>query len=268
MAELGNKLQEIKKMNKKAFVTYLCAGDPEEKLFLKITRILSKYVDIFEIGIPFTDSVADGPVIQNSIARSLQRGMNTNKIYTLCKKIMDSIEKPVVIMTSYNIIHRRGMQRFIEDSIRTGIKGLIIPDLPIEEADEYCYLAKDRIDTIFLATPASGIKRFKTIVKLSTGFIYYVSVKGITGIREKLPVDIKDNLNILTSLSKEKPVYVGFGISNPLQVREIIPYCDGIIVGSKIIKIIEDMIDISEKKVLKSIEDFIYSIRAALEMGK
>jgi tryptophan synthase alpha chain len=239
MNRIDKKFKALKKQKRKALIAYVTAGDPNLFMTKKIVVALEGAgVDIIELGIPFSDPLADGPTIQAASHRALLKGITLKKIFTAVKDLRKATEIPVVFMTYYNPVLRYGIQNFVKNCKQTGVDGVIIPDLPFEEASDLVkYSKKTGLATIFLVAPTSTKDRIRNIVKNSTGFIYYVSLTGVTGARSKLPAEVTSNVRSIKSLTK-KPVAVGFGISSSQQVRNISKVADGVIVGSAIVKII------------------------------
>ncbi len=240
MNRIDKRFRDIKEKKGKAFIAYICAGDPDisatEKLVLEFDRI---GVDIVELGIPFSDPLADGPTIQKASQRALEGGVTLGKIFSLISSLRKKTDIPIVLMGYYNSVYNYGIVRFIKGAKASGADGIIIPDLIPEEADELIFVARQcDFKTIFLAAPTSTRKRIKLIAQKSTGFIYYVSLAGVTGARAALPTHISEHIRTIKHLSS-KPVCVGFGISTPEQVKRLSHYCDGVIVGSAIINRIE-----------------------------
>lgn len=230
----------LKKKRKKAFIVYITAGDPSlratEKLIVELER---SGADLVELGIPFSDPLADGPTIQKASQRALARGVNIKSILRMVRQARKKVKLPLVFMTYYNLVLHYGLGKFVKDSVASGADGIIIPDLPPEEANGLINATKKKdFATIFLAAPTSTKKRLKNIAAKSKGFIYYVSLTGVTGAREKLPQDIVKNVRSLKRITK-KPVCVGFGVSTPTQAKKISRLADGVIVGSAVIKVIE-----------------------------
>lgn len=221
--------------NKKALIVFIMAGDPTlvatEKL---VCDIEDAGADIIEIGIPFSDSIADGPTIQASAIRALNKNVSSADAIALVKKLRKKTSIPIAFMTSFNILFSYGLQKFLKDSKAAGVDGLIIPDLPLEEANKIQYKG---LDHIFLVAPNSSNERIEMAAKRSQGFIYMVSLTGTTGARKSLPLDIKAIIGKLRRLT-DLPVAIGFGISNPKQAREAAKIADGIIVGSAVINVI------------------------------
>lgn len=236
---IDRKFKELRKAKKKAFIAYITAGDPNLETTNKIVLTLENAgVDIIELGIPFSDPLADGPTIQAASYRALQKGASLKKIFSVVGNLRKSTDIPIAFMTYFNPVLRYGIEKFIRDCKRNGVDGVIIPDLPVEEAGDLIKFAKRLgIAAIFLVAPTSTSSRIKKIAEKSTGFIYYVSLTGVTGARARLPVDVTSKARLIKSMTK-KPVAVGFGVSNKEQSRSIAETADGVIVGSAIVKII------------------------------
>lgn len=264
MNRIDRKFRELKKKRKKAFIAYVTAGDPNLSMTKSIVSALEGAgVDIIELGIPFSDPLADGPTIQAASHRALLRGVTLSKIFSSVSAIRKVTGIPIAFMTYYNPILRYGIQDFVRSCKRSGVDGIIIPDLPFEEASELIKASrKSKIAVIFLAAPTSTGKRIKNIAKNSTGFIYYVSLTGVTGARKKLPPEVASNVRLIKSATR-KPVAVGFGVSNPAQARATAKGADGVIVGSAIVKIIEDN-QKNNKRLLSKISKFSKSLAKAI----
>ncbi len=239
MNRIDRKFRLLKKLHKKALIAYVTAGDPNAMTTGSIVLSLEKQgVDIVELGIPFSDPIADGPTIQAASQRALKRGMSLKKSFLLVEKIRRSSEIPLVFMTYFNPVLRYGLQKFFRNCSGLGVDGVIIPDLPCEESREVSRLGKSSgVSTIFLVAPTSGLKRIKMICRNSTGFIYYVSLTGVTGARTELPDDIFRQVKRIKSVTS-KPVAVGFGISTATQAAKVACAADGVIIGSAIVKLI------------------------------
>ena len=235
---MTNLISQTFKDDKKKLVTFVTGGDHDLKTSLKIIKtIINNGADIIEIGMPFTDPMADGPSIQSSYLRALEEGQNIKKTIELVKNFRVSNQDiPIVLMGYYNPIYKYGVKNFLKEAKSVGVDGLIIVDLPPEADDEVCIPAsKMGIDFIRLATPTSSIKRLPKIIENSSGFLYYVSVLGITGSKTPKIENINKNIKIIKSLT-EIPIAVGFGIKTPMQALEIAQTADAIVVGSAIIE--------------------------------
>jgi len=240
MNRVDKKFTELKKRGKKALVVFITAGDfglsTTKRLVLELTK---SGADIIELGIPFSDPIADGPTIQASSERALKRGTKLRDIIKLVHSLRASTGIPIVLMTYYNPVLRYGLKNFVYDCGKNGVDGVIVPDLPPEEADELTAASKGKkFSTIFLLSPTSTKERIKLVSNKSKGFIYYVSLTGITGARAKLPAELISRVRIIKKYTK-KPICVGFGVSTPEQVRQISKVADGVIVGSAMVKLIE-----------------------------
>ena len=225
-------------------VAYLTGGDPEPKLFLNNVAALAEGgADIIEIGIPFSDPIADGPVIQSSSQRSLASGSTPNTVMDECQLISEMYpEIPLVILTYYNPIIAMGLERFMRRAGDVGVSGTVVPDLPVEESSDYrTAAAKNGIDTIFLAAPNTSETRLANIIHNSTGFLYLVSLFGVTGPRDSLSELALSSVKHVKNLSGGLPTAAGFGISRPDQVSAIIGSgADGAIVGSALVKLVTE----------------------------
>lgn len=241
---IDKKFKELKTRGRRAFIAYITAGDPDLSTTGKLIRELERSgVDIIELGIPFSDPLADGPTIQDASQRAIRGGVTVAKIFKMVRKARLASGIPLVFMTYYNPVFKYGVDRFIRNCVASGIDGIIVPDLPYEEAVGLARSCnRGGIRLIFLVAPTSGVERIKKIVKRSKGFIYYVSLTGVTGVRKILSKEIKPKVSLIRSMTN-LPVCVGFGISNPSQAREAARISDGVIVGSAIVSVIAEMKD-------------------------
>lgn len=239
-SSIRQRFLELRSKGKKAFIPYIMAGYPSGKDTLRLFRVLEETgADIIELGVPFTDPLADGPVIQKASEEALRTGMNLSKTLELLREIRKNSTTPVVLMTYYNPVFKYGEERFVKDALMSGADGVIIPDLPPEESGPLRRFARSGgLDTIFLVAPTSTPQRLKLIAKNSTGFIYYVSITGITGSRLNLDGSQHGIIEFLRSITN-KPIAIGFGISTPQEARLVAGFSDGVIVGSAIIKRLE-----------------------------
>lgn len=224
--------------NKKAFIAFLTGGDPSiEKTKEYIYTLEKAGADLIEIGIPFSDPIAEGPVIQEANIRSLANGTTTDKLFDLVKDVRCNTQIPIVFMTYLNPVFHYGYEKFFSKCSEAGVDGIIIPDLPYEEKKEVSSVAdKYGIDVISLVAPTSE-DRIKTIAKDAKGFLYVVSSMGVTGVRSEINTDIESIIESVREVSDIKAM-VGFGINTPQQAAKIAGYSDGVIVGSAIVKII------------------------------
>jgi len=241
---------------RKALITFIMAGDPSIAATEKTVYELEKSgADMIEIGIPFSDSIADGPVIVNAAQRAIKKGVGAKDCIKLVSKLRKKTSIPIIFMTSYNIPFSYGIEKFLKDCSKAGIDGLILPDLPFEEAKAVsAYAKKNGIDLIFLIAPNTPETRARKLAKLSRGFIYLISLTGVTGVRSLLSASIGESVRHVRKYT-DKPIAVGFGISTPDQAKQAAKYADGIIVGSAIVKKIADGISVSN--LVKGLKDSI-----------
>ncbi|WP_292470546.1 tryptophan synthase subunit alpha [Methanolobus sp.] len=242
---IADKFAELDKKKERALIAYVCAGDPSTEATKDIVHALVKGgADIIELGLPFSDPVADGPTIQAAATRALAAGMNPDLYFEMAASIKENV--PLVCMTYYNLIYKRGTEKFARDCASSGITGIIVPDLPAEESDELHDACKrNGVDLIFLITPVTTESRMKNTLARTSGFVYIVSRLGVTGER----VDVADSTKkILERIHTDVPKAVGFGISNKEQAAEVIKAgADAVIVGSAFVSIIASGKDVNEK---------------------
>ena len=251
MSYISEYIDQLNKKNRKALSIFLTAGFPEKNNFIDLTKnVLDAGADIIELGIPFSDPLADGPVIQASSKIALDNGVNLKDVFAFSEAIIAYSNKPIILMGYANPIRKYGIKNFFKDAINSGVKGLIVPDVPLEEYDSffsYSEIQKNlnqnhklKLDVILLTTPTSSDERIQEIDTKSDGFVYCVSVIGTTGMKNDFSISTKDNLRRTHSLLKKNKMMIGFGISKPEDVINFSPYCDGVIVGSRIIKSLLD----------------------------
>ncbi|MDW8034072.1 MAG: tryptophan synthase subunit alpha [Nitrososphaerota archaeon] len=262
--------RELKKRNEGALIAYVTGGDPSPKYTPRIVEALVEGgADIVEIGIPFSDPIADGPVIQASDARALNAGTTPGTIFNIVREVKKNIETPIVILTYYNIIFRKGVGRFLEDASKSGVDGIIVADLPVEEAEEYKEKAeKNGIDTIFLASPSTSSSRIEKILRMTSGFLYLISVFGVTGIREQVAqLTIQTLRRFHPHTVNRIPLAVGFGISKPEHVKSVISCgADGAIVGSAFVKLVEEKKD-DLTSLFRELTNYTRSMKTATRLG-
>jgi tryptophan synthase alpha chain len=252
----------LKSERKKAFIPFITAGDPDLDTTAKLVREMAQRGASFvEVGFPYSDPIADGSVIQASYTRALANGVTVDAIFRAVEA-QNEITVPLVAMVSYSLVHHRGPERFVRDAHEAGFSGAIVPDLPVEEAGELVALAaKHNFKLILLVTPTTPRERAQRIAQLSTGFLYCVSVVGITGERSKLPPDLLDQLRWLRTQTT-LPMCVGFGISTPEHVRTLRDSTDGVIVGSALVRKLEGNRPIDE--VVREVGELVQQLAAAL----
>ncbi len=250
---------------------FVTAGDPDlPTTAALIPEMVARGANLIEVGIPYSDPIADGPVIAASYHRALERGVKVGQIFqtfrTLRAETADgaAAATPLLTMVSYAIIHRMGTDRFLREAVNAGFDGLIVPDLPIEESEGLCEKATAvDLRLVQLVTPTTPRERAVRIARSTTGFIYYVSVAGITGERRALPPELKENVAWLRTQT-DLPVCIGFGISSPEHVRALAPVADGLIVGSALVRRLAAAEKLSRIEVVRDIGSFVGELAAAL----
>jgi len=237
MSRIGKKFKELQGKKEKALILYLTAGDPSLAGTEEIIPCLERAgADILEIGVPFSDPTADGPVIQEAAQRSLRGGTNLAAILAMIARLRRQIEIPVVLFTYYNPVFAYGNERFAEDAAAAGVDGLLVVDLPPEEAGELREFTDPRgLDFITLVAPTTDDRRLEKIVRNAGGFIYYISVTGVTGTKTPVAASVTPDLLRIRQRT-DLPVAVGFGISTPAQVRSFAADADGVVIGSALVK--------------------------------
>ncbi len=243
--KISEKFSELKKKKEGALIAYICAGDPTPEATKEyVTALVRGGVDVIELGLPFSDPVADGPTIQAGIERALNGGMTPDIYFKTVGSLRVHI--PLVVMTYYNLIFKRGLEKFVKDCVASGISGIIVPDLPAEEAGELAgFCNQYEIDLIFLVAPTTTESRMKRILAQGTGFIYLVARLGVTGARSDIANSTRE---LIKRVKTSTPKAVGFGISNGRQAAEIIGAgADGVIVGSAFVDIIASGKDVPER---------------------
>ncbi len=246
--------------NKKAFIAFLTCGDPDiettEKLIPEMERAGA---DLIELGIPFSDPTAEGPVIQAANERALKAGITTDKIFDMVRRIKDKVNIPLVFMTYANVVYSYGTERFIKTASDIGMSGIILPDVPFEEKSEFSVTCeKYGLDFISLIAPTSK-NRIETIAKEASGFIYCVSSLGVTGVRSSISTNVAEIVEHIRNAT-DIPVAIGFGISTPVQAHDMAACSDGIIIGSAIIKIVEKY----GRECIPHVYDYMKEIRQAI----
>ncbi|HMK46553.1 MAG TPA: tryptophan synthase subunit alpha [Methanocella sp.] len=262
--KLSEKFLETKAKGEGALVAYITLGDPSpvESLAIAQSLIDSGAVDILELGVPFSDPIADGPVIQNAVDRALKAGMNTDLAFEISAQLNKKV--PVVYLTYYNIVLQYGIERFFRSCRKSGISGIIIADLPFEEGAEVRKACEENdVDYIHMVTPNTNDERMRMILKDASGFAYLVSTKGVTGKRIKLSTTLQEMIDRTKAAADKTPVAVGFGISNPEHVTEIISMgADGAIVGSAIVDLV------SKGASTEELQTYVRSLKTATKTVK
>lgn len=286
MSYISNYIDTLNKNNRKALSIFLTAGFPNKTNFVDLAKsVLDSGADMIELGIPFSDPLADGPVIQATSKLALDAGVTSKDVLGYAEQISKHSNKPIVLMGYANPIKKYGIENFLRDAANAGVKGLIVPDVPLEEYNSFFHseeplqptnaegiplgespnimsnailhpaqsvLQNDKLDLILLTTPTSSEERIRQIDKKSSGFVYCVSITGTTGVKDSFDDSTTDNLKRTYSLIKKNKMFIGFGISKPEDVKRFSPFCDGVIVGSRVMKSLLNGED--RKETLKIIE--------------
>ena len=258
MNRIERAFQNAQSHNRSAFVSYVCAGDPNPATSLEVCRALIRSgVDILEIGVPFSDPLADGLTNQLAAERALEAGTTREDVFDLVRKIREDDEQtPIVFYTYYNLMFSGGLEAYIAEAKGAGVDGLLVLDLPPEEAGDHIEACeKLGMDTVFLLAPTTPEDRVEYIARNATGFIYYVSRTGVTGVRDDLASDLQEMVEMIKRHS-DRPLVVGFGIQNPDQVNAVARLADGVVVGSAIVNTIKDNLD-DEGKMLERVESLV-----------
>ena len=251
-------------MKKPAFIGFTVAGDPDKATCVRIARaLIAGGTDILELGVPFSDPVADGPTIQKADERALAAGTTPDTIFEIAREIRKGSEVPIVFLTYYNIVHRRRIERFYREAHDAGVDGILIADMPVEESEEVCAVAaRYGIDPIFLITQTTSDERIKNIAAKARGYLYLVAVLGVTGTRD----EVSDGaINLLHRVRKHTrlPLALGFGISTPEHAKTCaLAGADGVIVGSAIVELVErnlENLDVMERE----LQDYVKGMKQA-----
>ena len=264
MRRIEKTFRNLKREGRSALIPFITAGDPD----LEITKSLvlemeKKGANIVELGVPFSDPLADGPTIQAASERSLRKGTTLEKVLLAVKQLRGKTEIPLVLMTYYNPVYRFGLNRFIKEAVSKGVDGVIIPDLSPEEGEDLRRKAgKAGLALIFLLAPTSSLKRIRLVGARTRGFLYYVSLTGVTGARDNLSSTIPSSLRKIRSHT-DKPIAVGFGISSPEQARAVASWAEGVIVGSALVSIIAR--NQKSRNLVKLVGNFVGKLSRAIK---
>lgn len=263
MTRISKTFAKLQADKDKALITYIMCGDPSLDMTEKLIYALEEGgADIIELGVPFSDPLADGPVIQRASERALHNDTTLGDVLNLVNRVRSYSKIPIVLMTYYNVIYKYDECSFVKDAASAGVDGVIIPDLPPEEGKNLIEASrKHKLDAIFLLAPTSNDRRISLVAKKTAGFIYYVSLTGVTGTRETLSDTIAPMVARIKKAT-HKPVAVGFGISDVKQAVEVSTVADGIVIGSAIVKLIEEAS--KQGNVLDSVRDFVHKIKIAI----
>ncbi|MEL6579612.1 MAG: tryptophan synthase subunit alpha [Cyanobacteria bacterium J06621_12] len=260
---VAHRFQQLKQNSECAFIPFITAGDPDLATTAQALEVLANNgADMIELGVPYSDPLADGPTIQAAATRALQKGVQLEDVLAIVKQAVTKIDVPIILFTYYNPIYYRGVESFLKQIKEAGVSGLVVPDLPLEEAETLLELASEvGIEVILLVAPTSSAERITAIASKSQGFIYLVSVTGVTGVRSQTAAGVQDLLATLRSAT-DKPIGVGFGISDPQQAKQIKDWgADAVIVGSAIVKRLAEG---TPESGLKAIADFCHNLKQAI----
>jgi len=267
MSAIDQLFQELRAAGRKTLMPFVTAGDPDLGFTAALLRRLAaRGCGLFELGIPYSDPIADGPVIQASYTRALEHKIKLADILSMVAEMTaPKTFPPIITMLSYSIVFRHGLERYVAEARAAGVAGAIVPDLPVDEAGPLAEICRRKdFSLIQLITPTTPRDRALRIAERTTGFIYYVSVTGITGERTALPPEIVDNVAWLREQTP-LPICIGFGISQPDHVRTLAPVADGLIVGSAIVRHIAEASTKPREQILQEIDDYVAELLAALQ---
>ena len=265
MSRIKKRFESLKSIGEKALAVFITAGDPDlattADLILKMEKAGA---DIIELGVPFSDPMADGPTIQLSSERALAAGTTLPRILDMVKEVRQHSQIPILLMGYYNPLFLFGAGRFAEEAVAAGVDGVLVVDLPPEESEAEGFTLDARrqgLDVIFLLAPTSSDDRIDKVVKLGRGFIYYVSVTGVTGARKDVSASLSEEVGKIREKSSI-PVVVGFGISDPAQAGTVASFADGVVVGSALVKLFEKY---QGKELTENVVEFVSSLKAGMK---
>ena len=255
-----------KPLKRKAIAPFVTAGDPDLMTTAELIQVMDKAgATLIELGVPYSDPIADGGVIQASYVRALGRGMTLDDLFEMIRNVSTKVSTPILAMVSYSIIYRKGIRTFVDEAAEAGLAGFIVPDLPIEESNELADASKQKgLALVRLVTPTTPPERAEIIARESTGFLYCVSVAGVTGARHSLPDGLIERVKWLRTKT-DVPVLVGFGISSPSQAKAVASVADGVIIGSAIVKHLAGVTDSSRDDLKVSLEHYVKDLVKAVE---
>ena len=264
MKSVSEQFQALRDRNQCALIPFITAGDPDLETTARALKLLDQSgADLIELGVPYSDPLADGPVIQAAATRALQRQVSLDDVLAVVQQVSPELTAPIILFTYYNPILNRGIETFLQDIYAAGVRGLVVPDLPLEEMSRLLSLASEvGVEVTLLVAPTSPKARIREIAECGQGFIYLVSVTGVTGVRQTIQDRVQTLLDELRSVT-DKPIGVGFGVSGPDQVQQLKGWgADAVIVGSAFVKRLAT--DPPEAG-LAAVGDFCQSLKAALD---
>lgn len=263
MTSVSARLQSLKTQSQCALIPFITAGDPDLETTAEALRVLDRSgADAIELGVPYSDPLADGSTIQAAATRALRRGVRLDDVLQVVKTVSGDLQAPIILFTYYNPIFYRGIDGFLDKIVAAGVKGLVVPDLPLEEAQTLLKPAQEKgIEVTLLVAPTSPLERIEAIARQSQGFIYLVSVTGVTGMRTQVASRVEELVASLRSVT-EKPIGVGFGISSPEQAKQVKEWgADAAIVGSALVKRLATG---TPEEGLEAIGEFCRSLKTAI----
>jgi len=249
---------------KKAVAPFVTAGDPDAATSVAVLEALDRAgASLCELGVPYSDPIADGPVIQASYTRALASGITLEGVFGIARAAAGRVSMPILAMASYSLVFRRGIERFVADAVAAGLAGFVVPDLPVEESDDLDGACRNAgLALVRLVTPTTPPERAAAIAAKSTGFLYCVSVAGVTGARTELPAGLIDRVKWLRTQT-DVPILVGFGISSPEQVKAVCEVADGAIVGSALVRLVAEQAAAGPAALAAAIERYVGELVAA-----
>lgn len=264
MSRIAQRFASLRARSEKALVVFLTAGDPSLEITETLIPVLAEAgADVIEVGIPFSDPLADGPTIQASTFRALQQGATPARVLETIARARAQTDVPLVTMTYLNPVWQMGLERFAQQAVQAGVDGVIMTDMPPDEAGEWHRVAHQHgLDTIFLVAPTSTPERMKLVAQMSSGFVYCVSRTGVTGARDDLPEEVPPMLQAMRQLT-DLPLCVGFGISRPEHVRAVCHIADGAVVGSAVVSLIAREVQKGRQSLLDAVRGFVQELKQA-----
>ena len=264
LARLDAMFAATRAAGRKALAPFVTAGDPDADTTVAVLEALDAAgASLCELGVPYSDPIADGPVIQASYTRALGKGLTLAGVFDAARRASATCSMPILAMASYSLIFRRGIDRFVADAVAAGLAGFVVPDLPLEESDDLdAACRKAGLALVRLVTPTTPPERAEVIARKSTGFLYCVSVAGVTGARTELPPGLVDRVAWLRSKTSV-PILVGFGISSPEQVRAVAAVADGVIVGSALVRQITEAADQPRDVLTDRVSSYVADLASA-----
>lgn len=265
LSVLADLFATLGRQGRGALAPFVTAGDPDVATTLAVLEAIDRAgASLCELGVPYSDPIADGPVIQSSYTRSLAGGFTLERLFELSRAATQRVRMPILAMASYSLIFRRGIDRFVADAVASGLSGFVVPDLPIEESDQLDAACREAgLALVRLVTPTTPPERAEAIARRSTGFLYCVSVAGVTGARTELPSGLIERVKWLRTKT-DVPILVGFGISSPGQARAVAEVADGVIVGSAVVRHLAEAAGQPRDAFLGGIERYVGDLARAV----